>query len=105
VKAAFPLNLEADYATYEIPAVLLKDQLSPKPQLAGKVGSSLRWADLSATGYGVSLLNDCKYGYDSQPTMRLTLLRSASWPDPGRSGLPRFHASILIRQLAISPHS
>ncbi len=33
--------------------------------------------------YGVSLLNDCKYGYDSQPhQLRLTLLRSPNWPDP-----------------------
>ena len=23
-----------------------------------------RWADLSEAGYGVSLLNDCKYGHD-----------------------------------------
>jgi alpha-mannosidase len=31
----------------------------------------------------VSLLNDCKYGYDSQPNqLRLTLLRSSSWPNP-----------------------
>jgi alpha-mannosidase len=32
--------------------------------------------------YGVSLLNDCKYGYDSNPSqLRLTLLRSPCWPD------------------------
>ena len=43
----------------------------------------MRWADLSCDSYGVSLLNDCKYGYDSKPNqLRLTLLRSASWPDP-----------------------
>jgi alpha-mannosidase len=31
--------------------------------------------------YGVSLLNDCKHGYDSQPSqLRLTLLRSSEWP-------------------------
>jgi len=43
VKAAFPLNLEA-YATYEIPAVLLKDQLSPKPQLSRQSGKFLPYA-------------------------------------------------------------
>ena len=43
----------------------------------------MRWADLSSDDYGVSLLNDCKYGCDSKPNqLNLTLLRSASWPDP-----------------------
>ncbi|HEY9805825.1 MAG TPA: glycoside hydrolase family 38 C-terminal domain-containing protein, partial [Candidatus Obscuribacterales bacterium] len=44
---------------------------------------ALHWADLSHEDYGVSLLNDCKYGYDAQPNqLRLTLLRGATWPDP-----------------------
>ncbi|MGO4370483.1 glycosyl hydrolase-related protein [Paenibacillus sp. MCAF20] len=31
---------------------------------------------------GISLLNDCKYGYDIKgTTMRLSLLRSPRWPD------------------------
>jgi alpha-mannosidase len=31
----------------------------------------------------MGLLCDCKYGYDSQPNqLRLTLLRSPTWPDP-----------------------
>ena len=42
-----------------------------------------RWADLSEPGYGVALLNDCKYGYDIHGNvMRLSLLRSPGWPDP-----------------------
>ena len=47
----------------------------------------MQWADLADTKgatYGVSILNDCKYGYDAQPSqLRLTLLRSPNWPDPG----------------------
>lgn len=45
---------------------------------------ALHWADLTISDeYGVSLLNDCKYGYDAQPDqLRLTLLRSSQWPDP-----------------------
>jgi alpha-mannosidase len=85
VKAAFGLNLEADYATYEIPCGAIRRPTQPKtPALQAKWEvPALRWADLSADGYGVSLLNDCKYGYDSQPhQLRLTLLRSPSWPDP-----------------------
>jgi alpha-mannosidase len=39
--------------------------------------------DLSEGGYGVSLLNDCKYGHDIRDNvMRITLLRSTTKPDP-----------------------
>jgi alpha-mannosidase len=42
-----------------------------------------RWADLSAEDFGVSLLNNSKYGYDTKGSvMRLSLLRSPNWPDP-----------------------
>lgn len=42
-----------------------------------------KWADLSEGDYGLSLLNDCKYGYDIKDNrMRLTLLRSSIDPDP-----------------------
>jgi alpha-mannosidase len=38
---------------------------------------------LSEDEYGVSLLNDCKYGYDIKDgRMRLTLLRSGTTPNP-----------------------
>ncbi|MEB3181967.1 MAG: alpha-mannosidase [Nostocaceae cyanobacterium] len=100
VKAAFPLNLDADFATYEIPCAAIRR--TTKPQTPAEQAKwevpALRWADLTATEldneensspsqiqncYGVSLLNDCKYGYDSKPNqLRLTLLRSPHWPDP-----------------------
>ncbi len=89
VKAAFPLNVEADFATYEIPCGAIRRPTNskiPAEQAKWEV-PALRWADLTgkteAGIYGVSLLNDCKYGYDSQPNqLRLTLLRSPNWPDP-----------------------
>ncbi|AFZ30906.1 Alpha-mannosidase [Gloeocapsa sp. PCC 7428] len=85
VKAAFPFNFEADYATYEIPCGAI--QRTTKPETPAEQAKwevpALHWADLSADNYGVSLLNDCKYGYDSQPhQLRLTLLRGAEWPNP-----------------------
>ena len=41
-----------------------------------------KWADLSETGYGVSLLNDSKYGYSIKDNaMKLSLLKSAKNPD------------------------
>jgi len=86
VKAAFSFNeIETDSATYEIPFGAISrptKPITPRQQAKWEV-PALRWADLSNQSYGVSLLNDCKYGYDSKPNqLRLTLLRSASWPDP-----------------------
>lgn len=41
-----------------------------------------KWADLSETGYGVSLLNDCKYGHNIKDNaIKLTLLRAPKHPD------------------------
>jgi alpha-mannosidase len=88
VKAAFPLNLDADFATYEIPCGAI--QRPTKPQTEAEKAQwevpALRWADLTESRrqvYGVSLLNDCKYGYDATPNqLRLTLLRGSKWPDP-----------------------
>jgi alpha-mannosidase len=41
-----------------------------------------QWADLSERDYGVSLLNDCKYGYAIKDNiMQLTLIKSAMVPD------------------------
>jgi alpha-mannosidase len=88
VKTAFPLNLQAEFATYEIPCGAIRRTTNPQTpaELAKWEVPALRWADLTTdteTGkYGVSLLNNCKYGYDAQPNqLRLTLLRSSNWPD------------------------
>ncbi|WP_424100149.1 alpha-mannosidase [Moorena producens] len=85
VKAAFPLAIDADYVSYEMPCGVI--QRSTRPQTPAEQAKwevpALRWADLSDETYGVSLLNDCKYGYDAQASqLRLTLLRSPTWPDP-----------------------
>ena len=42
-----------------------------------------KWVDVSEAGYGVALLNDCKYGHDSLDDMiSMTLLKSSKAPDP-----------------------
>ncbi|WP_107666202.1 alpha-mannosidase [Cyanothece sp. BG0011] len=87
VKAAFPFNLIADYTSYEIPFGTI--QRTNLPQTSYEKAKwevpALRWADVTDNNknYGVSLLNDCKYGYDSQSDrLKLTLLKSPRWPDP-----------------------
>ncbi len=86
VKAAFPLNLSAEFATYEIAcgAIARPTQPQTPADRAKWEVPALHWADLTqAETYGVSLLNDSKYGYDAQPDgLRLSLLRGSTWPDP-----------------------
>jgi Alpha-mannosidase len=85
VKAAFPLNLEADYVTYEIPCGVIQRTTRPGSdrEKAQWEVPAIRWADLSDGNYGVSLLSDCKHGYDAQPNqLRLTLLRGSEFPNP-----------------------
>ncbi len=87
VKAAFPLTIESDCATYEISCGAIKRPTNPQTESerAKWEVSALKWADLTDRNrdYGVSILNDCKYGYDSKPNLlRLTLLRASVWPNP-----------------------
>lgn len=85
VKAVFPLNVEADFVTYEIPAGAIQrtTKLESNQEKAMWEVAALNWADLSDGTYGVSLLSECKHGYDAQSNqLRLTLLRGSKFPDP-----------------------
>ncbi len=83
LKAAFPLNVKTRTASYEIQFGALQRTTKPTDsrQKAKFEVPAQQWADLSEQKFGVSLLNDCKYGYDaSDTTLRLTLLRSPHYP-------------------------
>ena len=56
-----------------------------------------KWVDVSETGYGVALLNDCKYGHDSlDDLISLTLLRSPQAPDcDADQGIHQFTYALL----------
>ncbi|WP_038026925.1 glycoside hydrolase family 38 C-terminal domain-containing protein [Synechococcus sp. PCC 7336] len=85
LKANFPLAFSAPLATYEIPfGAIERSTLGETSQERAKWEvPALRWANLSGDGMGLAVLNDCKYGYDAKPNgLRLTLLRSPTWPDP-----------------------
>lgn len=85
VKVAFPLSFSAPFATYEIPMGTIQRSTLAET-LAAKAKFEVPaqfWADMSGDGVGLSILNDCKYGYDAKPDqLRLTLLRSPHWPSP-----------------------
>jgi len=85
LKAAFPVTVTADSASYEIPFAAIR-RSTRRDTLARKARfevPALRWADLSDREGGISLLNDGKYGHDIHDNiMRISLLRSPTWPDP-----------------------
>ena len=85
LKVAFPLTAHNDKAAFEIPYGSIErptTRNTPAEQAKFEVPAQ-RWADLSDTKHGFSLLNDSKYGYDVRGNvLRLSLLRSPEWPDP-----------------------
>jgi len=85
LKAAFPLDVRATTARSEIQygSVERATHRNTSWDRARFETAAHRWVDLSEPDYGVSLLNDGRYGYDiHDTTLRLTLLRSPTSPDP-----------------------
>lgn len=85
LKAAFPVDINTARATYEIQYGSIE-----RPTHKNTSWDTMKFetcahkfADLSEGGYGVSLLNDCKYGHDiHNDEIILSLLRCPSDPYP-----------------------
>ncbi len=85
LKAAFPLDLRAREATSDVQygAVARPAHHNTSWDRARFETVAHRWIDLSEGDYGVSLLNDGRYGHDVfESVVRLSLLRSPTSPDP-----------------------
>ena len=85
LKAAFPVDVLSRNATYEVQygAIERPTHFSNSIDRAKFEVPGHRWIDLSESDYGVSLLNDCKYGFNThENVMRISLLRSPMDPDP-----------------------
>jgi len=85
LRACFPVDVTSRRATFEIQygAIERPTHRSTEWDAARFEVPGHRWIDLSETGYGVSLLNDCKYGFDvTDNVMRISLLRAPTHPDP-----------------------
>ncbi|CAG7614164.1 hypothetical protein PAESOLCIP111_01682 [Paenibacillus solanacearum] len=85
LKVAFPVDVRTTEATYDIQFGNVKrpTHWNTSWDYARFETVGHQWADLSERSYGVSLLNDCKYGYDVKGNvMRLSLIKSAMVPDP-----------------------
>ena len=85
LRALFPLAIHASAATFETSygAVQRPTHRNTSWDAAKFEVPAQRWADLSEPDYGVSLLNDGRYGHSALgDTLGLTLLRSSIDPDP-----------------------
>ncbi|MBI3927695.1 MAG: alpha-mannosidase [Armatimonadetes bacterium] len=99
LKVAFPVDILAPNATFDIQwgCVERPTHRNTSWDWARFESCAHKWVDLSEGNYGVSLLNDCKYGHDvHENVLRLTLLRSPTVPDPeADQGEHRFTYSLL----------
>lgn len=99
LKAAFPVDVRAVEARFDIQNGNIKRPITRNTswEAAKFEVAAHKWVDLSETGYGMALLNDCKYGYDvKEDTIRLSLLRSPLHPDyAADQGVHEFTYAIL----------
>jgi len=113
LKVEFNWDIVSDHATYEIQygAIQRPNHYNTTLDTARFEVCGHKFADLSDAGYGVALLNDCKYGYATHgKSQRLSLLRSPKGPDAhadmGRHYFKyavyphkgHFHASDVVQQ-------
>ena len=98
LKAAFPLAVTSDHATYEIPygSIERTTKRTNSWEKAQFEVPAQQWADLGDGQHGLSVINESKFGYDAAGNvLRLTLLRSPKWPDPEADmGHHHFHYAL-----------
>lgn len=85
VKAAFDVDLNTDKATYDIQFGTIERNTHQNTSWdAAKFEvCAHKFMDMGEYGYGVSLMNDCKYGHNvKNGTMKLSLFKCGTHPDP-----------------------
>lgn len=85
LKVYFPIDVHTDEATFDIQFgnIKRKTHKNTSWDLARFEYCGQKWADVSEGNYGVSLLNDCKYGHSiNESCIGLTLIKSGIEPNP-----------------------
>lgn len=85
LKVHFPAAVHTDEATFDIQfgSLTRKTHSNTSWDMARFESCGQKWIDLSEGHYGVSLLNDCKYGHSVKDSnMALTLIKSGIEPNP-----------------------
>ena len=84
LKVHFPVDVHSDEATFDIQFgnVTRKLHTNTSWDQARFEVCGHKWADISEGSYGVSLMNDCKYGYSMKDrVMTQTLIKSGTEPN------------------------
>jgi alpha-mannosidase len=106
LKSAFPVEILSPVAKYEVQwgHVERPTHRNTSWDWARFEVCAQKWVDLSEGNYGVSLLNDCKYGHDTRNNvMRISLLRGTTGPDPNADqGQHQFKYSLLPHVRSLS---
>lgn len=99
VKALFPINVNSSKATYDIQFgnVERPTHTNTSWDEARFEVCAHKWADISDNSYGVSIMNDCKYGHSCVGSdMALTLLKCSTYPNKeADQGYHEFTYSVL----------
>lgn len=85
LKAEFPVDIHSDEATFEVQFgnVTRKVHTNTSWDKARFESCAQKWMDYSEGHYGISLLNDCKYGHSViDGTIGLTLIKCGVEPNP-----------------------
>lgn len=85
LKVSFPVNIHSTKATYDIQFGSIERNTHENTSWdeAQFEVCAHKYVDVSDAGFGVTLMNDCKYGHDvNDSVMRLTLLKCATYPNP-----------------------
>ena len=85
LKAFFPADVHTDEATFEVQYGNLtrKTHSNTSWDVARFESCGQKWCDVSEGHYGVSVLNDCKYGHSVKDgCIGLTLIKSGIEPNP-----------------------
>lgn len=85
LKAHFPVDVFYNAATFDVQYgnVTRATHKNTSWDVARFEVCHHKWMDVSENGYGVSMLNDCKYGCSvDENSIALTLLKSSTYPDP-----------------------
>ena len=109
LKVAFEVNVSAKFARHEMQFGHVERPThrdTPYDRARFEVPVH-KWTDLSERGFGVALLNDCKYGISANGrTLGLTLIKSSRKPDArGDRGRHTFTYSLLPHKGGFSVES
>lgn len=84
LRVLFPLDIRTSEATFDIQYGNVKRPTYENTSwdMAKFETVAHQWADYSETGYGVSLMNDCKYGYSARGhILGMSLIKCGIYPD------------------------